>query len=116
MRLVAAVLPLLLLAGCTKKERHLLCDACIEKDGQMFCGRSDIDVDKEKEATEADAKLAAGKAACVEFAARKGGGYAGPLYQEALRTCTAAVRPKDLLRARCEDRVTAKPWNPRDGL
>ena len=112
----AALLALLSVAACTTKEHHLVCDACIERDGQMFCGRSDIDLAKEPDTSEPEAKLAAGKAACIELAARKGGGYAGPPFEKALKACAGSVTPKDLRRARCEDRVTERPWNPRDGV
>lgn len=105
-----------LTSGCYKSERHMLCEACIEKDGQMFCGQSDINMVLEPETTEDEAKLAAGKAGCVEYAARKGGGYAGPPFQEALKACSAAVTAKDLRRVHCEDRVTSKKWRPQDGV
>lgn len=113
---LASVLVLLGMASCFKNERHLMCDACIEKDGQMFCGRSEINMVLEPDTTEDEAKLAAGKAGCVEYAARKGGGYAGPPYEAALKTCRASVTTKDLRRAHCEDRVTAKKWRPQDGV
>ena len=104
------------LAGCFSEERHILCEACFQKDGQMFCGQSDISLSKEPDATEADAKLAAGKAGCVEFAARKGGGYSGPPYQEALKACAASITASDLRRVHCEDRVSGKKWRPQDGM
>ena len=103
-------------AACYKQTRHILCQACIEKDGQMFCGKSDISLEKEPDATEEDAKLAAGRASCVEYAARKGGGYSGPPYQEALKACAASITPKDLRRVSCEDRVSGKKWKPQDGV
>ena len=112
----AAVLMLAASVGCYTKERHMMCDACIEKDGQMFCGRSDINMTLEPDTTEDEAKIAAGKAGCVEYAARKGGGYSGPPYQEALKACAASVTLKDLRRTHCEDRVTGKKWRPQDGV
>jgi hypothetical protein len=116
-RLVPALaLALVLLAGCFKQERHILCEACIERDGQMFCGQSDISLEKEPDSTEEDAKLAAGKAACVEVAARKGGGYSGPPFQQALKACAASVTASDLRRVHCEDRVSGKKWRPQDGV
>ena len=103
-------------SSCFKQERHILCQACIEKEGQMFCGQSDINLEKEPDATEDDAKLAAGRASCVEFAARKGGGYSGPPYQQALKACVASITAKDLRRVSCEDRVSGKKWKPQDGV
>lgn len=82
----------------------------------MFCGQSDISLQKEPDATEDDAKLAAGKAGCVELAARKGGGYSGPPFQEALKACAASVTASDLRRVHCEDRVSGKKWRPQDGI
>jgi len=113
---LALVAVLLGATSCFKNERHLMCDACIEKDGQMFCGRSDINMALEPDTTEDEAKIAAGKAGCVEYAARKGGGYAGPPFEEALKACKASITTKDLRRAHCEDRVTAKKWRPQDGV
>lgn len=113
---LALALVALAASGCFKEERHLLCQACFERDGQMFCGQSDISLEKEPDATEADAKLAAGKAGCVEFAARKGGGYQGPPFQEALKKCTASLTAADLRRVSCEDRVSGKKWRPQDGV
>lgn len=113
---VAFVVLAALVSGCFKQERHILCQACIEKEGQMFCGQSDINLEKEPDATEDDAKIAAGRAGCVEFAARKGGGYSGPPYQEALKACAASITAKDLRRVSCEDRVSGKKWKPQDGV
>jgi hypothetical protein len=103
-------------AACYKQTRHIMCQACFEKDGQMFCGQSDISLETEPDATEDTAKIAAGRAGCIEYAARKGGGYSGPPYQEALKACSASITVKDLRRVSCEDRVSGKKWKPQDGV
>ena len=115
-RALAFVALLLATSGCIKQERHILCQACFERDGQMFCGQSDINLEKEPDATEDDAKLAAGKAGCVELAARQGGGYQGPPFEAAVKKCTASLTAADLRRVSCEDRVSGKRWRPQDGV
>ncbi len=104
------------LSGCRKEHKILNCEACIERDGQLFCGRTQTDQFKQKVAvTEEQGKLGAGQAACVEFAARKGGGYAGPPYHKALEECRTTVTMKDLVRTRCDETVVQLPWDPKDG-
>ena len=105
-----------LLAGCTREHTILVCDACFEREGQMFCGRSETDQFKQKvPVTEEEGKLEAGRAACREFAARKGGGYNGPPFKKAFEECGAALTAKDLRRTRCDESVVRMEWNPKDG-
>ncbi len=117
----ARTLLLILLAAasvgaCRRTGVERRCEACIERDGSTWCGRAAVDLGKRPGASEGEVKLDAGRAACVELAARKGGGYAGPLFEKARSECEASVRPADLRRATCEDRAFSVPWNPRDGL
>lgn len=115
---IALALALLIAAaaGCKKQDHWIACDACIEREGQMFCGRAHVSLTRSPEMTRDTVKLEAGKAACVELAARKGGGYAGPPYQQALAACAASVTPKDLRRVKCEEFVTSSQWHPKDGV
>ena len=103
-------------SGCKKQEQWIACDACIEREGQMFCGRAHANLTKLPETKPETVKLEAGKAACVELAARKGGGYAGPPYQQALAACSAGVTAKDLRRVKCDEFVTSRTWHPKDGV
>lgn len=103
------------LFACQKSVTHRVCEACIQRDGQVSCGRSDTDLEKHPDFDEAQSKLDAGKAACTEIAARKGGGYAGPLYHQAFDACTASVKASDLIRVHCDDVVVESRWNPRKG-
>ena len=102
--------------GCRKNEVIRKCEACIEKEGQMFCGSSLTNLNKHPDIDEDASKLGAARGACVEFGARKGGGYAGPLYKQAMEACAQTVKAKDLRRARCEDLVNRDVWNPREGV
>ena len=112
---LAVALALLLAAGCIKKEAFLVCEACIEKEGAMYCGRSAVNLEKEKQ-THDQGKIEAGKAACVNFAARKGGGYVGSVFQDFKKQCEVAVKTADLRRARCSEEVVASDWHPKDGI
>lgn len=106
---------LLAIAGCSHDHTILICDACIQREGQIFCGRTQTDQNKEKQpVTEDEGKLGAGRAACVEYAARKGGGYAGPPYEKALAECAKSVTMKDLMRTKCDEEVVRLPWNPKE--
>ena len=115
-RVLAFAFLLALLAGCQKNERIRRCEACIEKDGQMFCGSSLTNLNKHPGIGEEESKLGAAKGACIEFGARKGGGYAGPIFKQANEACQASVKLKDLRRARCEDLVNRDVWTPREGI
>ncbi len=102
-------------AACSKDHKILTCDACIQKEGQIFCGRTQTDLMREKkEVSEDDGKIGAGQAACIEYAARKGGGYAGPPYEEALAKCRASITMKDLMRTHCDEEIVRLPWNPKE--
>lgn len=104
------------LAGCESRLLVRRCDACIEKEGVVYCGKSTTDLKKHPDIPVEESKIAAARAACTEYGARKGGGYAGPPFEAARTKCADAVRPKDLMRARCDEVVVRKPWNPRDGV
>lgn len=114
-RVAAAVLLVLLSAGCSRMEVVRYCEACFEKDGLMLCGKAYTNVKREPDVTEEGTKLLAGQDACTEWAARKGGGYAGPLFHEARAQCAKEVKLEQLRRVRCEDKVTKRTWSPRDG-
>lgn len=115
LHLIAAVL-LVGVAGCQSNLLVRRCDACIEKEGVVYCGKSTTDLKKHPDIPVEESKIAAAKAACTEYGARKGGGYAGPPFEAARKKCAEAVRPKDLMRARCDEVVVKKPWNPKDGV
>lgn len=110
------VLGMLLLSACTRLETVRYCEACVEKDGAMFCGKAYTNLRTEKHVPEEATKLVAGQAACTEWAARKGGGYAGPVFDEFRMKCAKDLKPAQLKRVRCEDKVTKREWHPRDGV
>ena len=95
---------------------HEVCEACITKDGVTGCGRVDVNLKQHPDVTDDMVKLRAGQQACKELAARKGGGYAGPLYQQAFKECAAKVTPKDLFRTQCDPQIRTENWQPKDGI
>lgn len=114
-------LPLLLalcalLGSCHKEVQYRVCEACIEKEGAVYCGKSATNTKLNPEVTVEQSKIAAGKAACREYGARKGGGYNGPPFKAARDACASAVTFKDLRRTRCDEQIKDLPWNPKDGL
>ncbi len=110
-----AGLVLVLIAGCSRADVVRYCEACIEKDGGVYCGKAYTSLKREPDVTEDMTKLAAGREACTEWAARKGGGYAGPVFNEFRMRCAKEVEPAHLRRTRCEDKVTRRTWHPREG-
>lgn len=114
--LFAVPFAIALVSGCKKQETWMICEACIEREGQMFCGRHHVNLTKHPETKQDTVRLDAGRAACVELAARKGGGYAGPPFQAALEKCAAGVTPKDLRRVKCDEFATSSQWHPKDGV
>ena len=107
----------LLASSCRTEHTVLTCDACIEKEGQIFCGRTQTDQRNEKvPVTEDQGKLTAAHRACVEYAARKGGGYQGPPFHDALVACHATITPKMMIRASCSEEVVHQAWTPQEGL
>lgn len=95
---------------------HEICQACITREGATGCGQVDVNLKQHPDVTEDMVKLRAGQAACKELAARKGGGYAGPLFQQAFQACAAKVTPKDLFRTHCDSQVRTESWQPSDGI
>ena len=114
MKFAALLILGLALAGCSKDHTILTCDACFERDGQMFCGQTVVDQFRMKTpVTEDDAKLTAGREACREFAARKGGGYNGPPFKKAFDECGNTITMKDLRRTHCDETIVHLPWDPK---
>ena len=116
LRILAAAALSAAATGCWASYYERRCEACIEKEGVIYCGKSTTDLKKHPEIPVEESKLSAGKAACVEYGARKGGGYAGPPFEAARKKCADAVRPRDLMRTRCDEVVIKEPWNPKDGV
>jgi len=117
MRTAAALgLLLVLAAGCTRNVTYRICEACLEREGTLYCGRSFTNLRLHPDVPDEATRLAAGKTGCVQFAAHKGAGYSGPLYDKTLAACQAKVTLSELKHARCSEEVRSESWNPRDGV
>lgn len=115
-RIVAVIALAAALGSCKKEVQYRVCEACIEKEGAVYCGKSATNTRLDPDVTVEQSKVAAGKAACREYGARKGGGYNGPPFKTARDACAKAVTLKDLRRTRCDEQIRDLPWNPKDGL